>query len=284
MLNQEQLIDKTLAIVVLYEIDIKDATSIKCLNDAINFEKSNLDILIYDNSRTSMKIDNSLFPNLNIKYKHDSRNMGLGIAYNFGAKLAQSMNKKWILLLDQDTLFENEIFDKYLLAIYNYPSVSLFAPILKLKNGKNFSPCFYFFKRGFMTSNISTGLNSLHKYSPVNSGMLIRIESFLKCGGYNENIKLDFNDFQFIERFRKFENQFVVTSSVGIQDFSNDTNDISKLNIRYAIYCDSAKNCEKISIVDKFKYFIVVLQRSITLSLRTKSLIYFRTFYTSYLK
>jgi hypothetical protein len=126
-------------------------------------------------------------------------------------------------------------------------------------------------------------VNSLSKYSPVNSGMLISTTDFIEVGGYNEKVKLDFSDFQFIERFRKRNNSFFVLATSFQQDFSNDENDLFILNKRYISYCSSAANCQKSSLLDHIQYLLVVLVRGIMLAKRTRSLVFFKTFYKFYL-
>ncbi|MDD3321893.1 MAG: hypothetical protein PHS59_10665 [Paludibacter sp.] len=276
------IINDTLGVVVLHEIKVNESTSLKTLNNTLT-DIGKLDVLVYDHSLNSAENLNN-FENLELFYKHDSRNLSLGIAYNYAAKIARNLGKKWLLLLDQDTLLSEDLFFQYESYLEKFPNEFLFAPILKLSNGKIFSPCRYFFKRGFLMKKIEPGIHNLNYISPVNSGMLIRLNNYIACGGYNENVKLDFSDFQFIERFRQFNRHFVVTNSVGIQDFSNSTTDVEKLDFRYSIYCQSAKNCNKKNWFEKLQYMIIVLQRCITLSIRTKNKKYFQTFIQNYIK
>lgn len=274
--------NQILGVVVLYETKISNSITLRTINDAISSSEK-LDIVVYDHSIQTI-YQNNPFENLKLIHKHDPRNISIGKAYNFSAELATKMQKKWLLLLDQDTCFKSDLFDKYLSSIEEYPNESLFTPILKLQNEAIFSPCHYFFKRGFFLKKIKTGVHSLKYLSPVNSGILIKTEEFIKCGGYNEKIRLDFSDFQFIERIRQIRNTFVVIDSIGIQDFSDKIKDISKISNRFSIYCQSAKECEKKTFSDSFQYFIVVFLRSISLTLRTKRLIFIKIFIKNYIK
>jgi len=189
-----------------------------------------------------------------------------------------------VLLLDQDTTFADDLLIKFSTAVAGNPSVKLFCPILITYENIIFSPCKYYFGRGFPLKKVTAGLCTFKNISPVNSGMLIAIKEFMAAGMYNEAVKLDFSDFQFIEKFKKNHSTFFIVDSVGLQDFSNHESDVNKLNVRYAYFCDGAKNFSKSNFIDEIKYLLVAFMRAVTLSYRTNSTIYFKTFFTSYIK
>jgi rhamnosyltransferase len=279
-------IKNILAVIVLYNTDYTDSVTLQSMVAATAKLNGQLDVLIYDNSRTSsISTPDFSYKNLNIRYKHDPDNSGVSAAYNYGANYARSLaSKQWLLLLDQDTSFEPDILEHYLTAIANYPGIHLFAPILKLKGGIIFSPCKFWFKRGFPLKVVKPGISTLKHISPVNSGMLIGLAHFFEAGMYKEQVKLDFSDFQFIERYKKIASEFCILDTIGYQDFSNDETDVKKLNVRYAYFCDGAKNFEKPIFGDHIQFFIVAFMRAVTLSLRNKRLVFFKTFFNSYLK
>jgi rhamnosyltransferase len=279
-------INNILAVIVLYKTHYQNSVTFQSMAKAMEGLEAKLDIIVYDNSPEHLGCAESFeFGELKIHYKHDPTNSGVSAAYNYGARFAGNMPaKQWLLLLDQDTSFESAILKKYADAIEQFPEIKLFAPILKLSGGQIFSPCKFVFKRGFRLEEISPGRCSLQHISPVNSGMLINLDAFFKAGGYNERVKLDFSDFQFIERFKKTNPVFYVIDSTGFQDFSNAETDTEKLNLRYAFFCDGAKHFEKIIFTDHIQLFGVAFMRAVTLALRTRRLIFFKTFYNTYIK
>lgn len=282
----ENAIDGLIAVVVVYNCKLEDSKSLQSINASLVSASRFMDVVVYDNSLYS-EIENGLrFSkwNFNIHYFHDVTNPGVSKAYNFAAQYAKKLQKKWLLLLDQDTSFPLESIGSYIHAIERQPAISLFVPILKLSSGIILSPCRYHFKRGFGIKEITSGIYSFKRLSPVNSGMLINIEAFTKAGGYNEKVRLDFSDFQFIERFKKVAKLFYVINMVALQEFSDEIIDVEKLNERFAFYCDGAKNCTKHSLMDSLTYFIVVLRRATSLVCRTKSIVFYRTFIQSYLR
>ena len=50
-------------------------------------------------------VDGAELDGFRIHYISDPTNPGVSKAYNVGFELARQLNKKWLLLLDQDTVF-----------------------------------------------------------------------------------------------------------------------------------------------------------------------------------
>lgn len=260
-----EFVDSLVIIIVIYNTNLDDSESFQSIRQ-FKSDQKDINLFVYDNSNHPQNIRK--YSGLNITYFYDSTNSGVSRAYNFGAAHAKESNKKWILLLDQDTKLPNTILNAYFNKIHNHQHIKLFVPILQLSNGKIFSPCTYRFKRGFYLKRISPGIHSLFNLAPVNSGMLIDVNSFYRSGGYNERVKLDFSDFQFIERFRKIHKNFYVLDLVCQQDFSNEKASLGSQLSRFVYYCEGARNMEKDTFVDWAQYAIIVLLRSLRLTVR----------------
>jgi len=279
-------VDSIMGIVVLHNTLIEESVTIKSLSLSLAADHLVLDLIVYDNSEFSELQSGSFFTfgQFNIHYYHDRLNSGLGKAYNVAAKIASEKHKNWILLLDQDTDFPITSISKYLVALKSSLQHKLFAPILKLSNNSILSPCKYYFKRGFVLKSVAAGRNSFKNRTLVNSGMLINLKSFEICGGYNEGIKLDFSDVDFIERFKQVYPEFYLIDLTCLQDFDNSRTKIADLNKRFLNFCNGANNCLKSNFSDKLQYLIVVFLRAVVLSLRTKNFIFFKTFLKNYLR
>ncbi len=187
------------------------------------------------------------------------------------------------MLLDQDTRLPDSILPEYASAIQKNPKIHLFVPILKLKNGKIFSPSRYMYKRGFFVDTIIPGKQSLYRYAPVNSGIMVRVASFLEVGGYNEKVKLDFSDFQFVERFRKKYPDFWVLNVECLQDFSDDESSYKSQAVRFGYFCEGARNVEHQTVVDWMQYNTVVFVRALRLMLRYRKLAFFKIYFNKFL-
>jgi rhamnosyltransferase len=192
-----------LFVIVLYGIGLEQSATYLSLVNSLNGSEFKMDLLVYDNSPGIT--ENYMNPDskLNIIYIADKANSGVSKAYNTGAELATKMNKKWLLLLDQDTDFPVQTIEAYVSAISNYPDQKLFVPIMLTSANEIISPGYFKYMRGYYSKNIKPGLNSLIGYSAINCGMCVGLEAFKKNNGYNEAIKLDFSDHDFIRRFKK---------------------------------------------------------------------------------
>jgi len=270
-------------ILVLYKCDIEYSLSYLTISKSLVCANKKGVLFIFDNSPDMHEINNiDLTVWEDIKYIYCPENKGLGFAYNLGAEYGREHEINWVVLLDQDTTFSEDFIYKLNKSIELHANLKLFAPIIRLKNNVPFSPTRYKHKRGYIVE-LTSGIYSLLKYSPVNSGMVVNINYFWKAGGYNPLIMLDFADFQFIERFRRIEKDFFVIDTIAIQDFSNDEKDIKKLKTRFKIYCECAKKCDRNNIMDVLGYFYSVFRHALGLIMKTKNISFFWIFVTNYL-
>ncbi len=272
--------DSISIIIVIYNTALEESESFESVQRMAN-NSYNLNLLVYDNSLEPQEVGK--YAGLEIMYVHDPSNSGVSKAYNVGVKHAQKRKNTWLLLLDQDTTLPQTILNTYENAVQKNSNVKLFVPILQLNNGRIFSPCSYKFKRGFYLNSIKGGLHSLQHLSPVNSGMLVNVKAFLEVGGYNNQVKLDFSDFQFIRRFRKKYSDFYVMDVKCLQDFSDDDISFSSQKNRYKYYCEGARNMDKNGWVDWMQYSIIVFLRAIRLTTKYRRLGFLKTYLDTFL-
>lgn len=234
-------------------------------------------LYVYDNSPNRQEIN---FPE--VIYNHDSRNLGLSRAYNTAAKYARDRGYSWIILLDQDSDFSSITISDYINAINYTPNIRLFAPLVQ--SGEKFmSPSKVHHKHSTLQNSVPTGIVNLREYSPINSGMCINVDAFFECGGYNENVPLDYSDFQFVERFRRHYQFAYIIDKVVKQDFSVFSDDEASTLKRYAIFCRCLKGCERSSLSDNFWYFFTVLKRGTSICLRLRTLKPYQILWTQYI-
>lgn len=272
-----------LPVIVLHKQKLENAKSLVVLNDYLTGVGADMDLFVYDNSPVPMYENKFTFGNFKVQYVHDKTNAGVSKAYNAGAKYALTLNKSWLLLLDQDTVFPSNFPVIYEDTVNGNPDISLFAPVLKTQYGDIMSPGIYKRKRGYWVKEMPEGKYSLQQYSPVNSGLLINLEAFQRVGGYNEAVRLDFADFQFIERLAKQYNCFYTLNLVCEQDFSAYDTNPDKLRHRFAFFCEGARNCERENISDSFWYLVWTVRRMGGLILKNRDLRYLQIFIRKYL-
>lgn len=248
----------------------------------------NLHFFIYDNSPTeyvnSESRYNSVYQNVNVIYKHNPSNAGLGIAYNKGATIAEQNNKKWLLILDQDTDFPIGVLEVYYKAVISDSDIDVFAPTLFAEDMKLISPSKYVYKRGFPLSFIPNGITSLKNITPINSGILISLALFNSVGGYNEKIRLDFSDHAFMDRVRRQRKDFFVINCNIIHNLSSySINTFDKELIRFSFFCEGAKVAAQDS-QSYINYFIITFLRTCKLSIIFRNVLFFAILLKNWLK
>lgn len=251
-----KFLDSTIAIVVIYNEKIENSKTLTSLDKGLS-DNNILDLIIYDNSKICQEVENINFKKFRIKYIHNPNNPGVSFAYNYGAEQAKKSNKRWLLLLDQDTYFNEDFFEKANTAIAKFNHIKLFAPILKLSNNVILSPCKFSF-HGRHLETITSGNNSFYDNSPLNSGIIVCVNAFLEVGGYNIKVPLDLSDHQFIEKFKQRYKSYFVVNSIGLQNFSAIEDNKQKQIIRFKYYCKGVFNFET-NIVFKKQIMILFL-------------------------
>ncbi len=270
--SYQSFLDSLLIVLVLYKSDLESSDSFQSLDNCFKAHNASADIFIYDNSPQRLTIDLAYYKN--VHYVWDATNPGVSKAYNEGFSFAEKNGKKWLLILDQDTKFQPDFLTKYYAAWTDNPGACLFAPILKLESGEIYSPCKYKFPRTFLLKEIDLGITSIKDLSLLNSGIAIDTSTFKEVGGYDERLKLDFSDFEFIDRYRNIRNNFVVVDTTGIHGFSGFQDKLDASAIRFNRYCQSfVVMCSiRSNFIEQIMLVTIALARAIKLSLKFKSL------------
>jgi len=175
--------DEIFWVCVLYNTIPDDSLTLislsKIFKSSINL---NHNILIYDNSLNSTN--------------HNPENPGLAVAYNYALKIAAGFDKKWLVLLDQDSELGSDFLiqlvrsldevekDDSIVAIIPsvYDEKTLVSPS-KLISGVLNLPY-----RGRVNDKINGGI------SAINSGSAISINFLNSISGFNEDFPLDILD------------------------------------------------------------------------------------------
>ncbi|MDB4902490.1 MAG: hypothetical protein JWQ63_1771 [Mucilaginibacter sp.] len=279
--------EDVLAVLVLYKTKLSDSISFTSLTKSLQIIDRKIDLLVYDNFP---KYNNNErlngYINWNITYYGDEDNSGVSKAYNTAASMALEKNKKWLLLLDQDTDFPIQTINEYITAINAYPKEKLFVPIMLTVDGNIISPGHLKFGRGFYSKNVKqnfysknlkSGINNLKEYSCINCGMCIDLMAFNENNGYNELIKLDFSDHDFVRRFKTHTNTFVVID-LKVKHFLSTVmkNSFHSDKVRFKYYLDGASHfC--MSFTDSFFFDIRLLKKATRQSIIHKKIFFLKS-------
>ena len=256
-------------IIVIYKVRLNES---ECYDTFLS-KLPLTEFMVYDNSPSGYTQNLDDIPS-NVIYVRDEENRGLSVAYNTAVEYAEKKGYDRILLLDQDTTFPVSMYRQMCDS-----EADVCAPIVRLKNGFPFSPTVWRHAvvRG---AALSPGVYPLSKYLLINSGLCVDIQKFRLSGGYNENIRLDFADFQFMHRLRKVTDSFELIDCVAVQDFSNDETNIDRLFTRYGHYLDGARHFETDNLLVRLKIMWMVLLHTLSLTKRTKSIRFFRLLFS----
>jgi rhamnosyltransferase len=267
------LLDDLLVIIVLFRQSLLECASYQSLCKAVEQSEKFPALLVYDNSPEASSASSS--SSSATIYIHNPHNAGVSKAYNEGSKVARQLNKKWILLADQDTQFPSTIFSDYSNASKNYPHVSIFSPSLFDSCGL-VSPFRLLWGKGRRIRSLPSGIYSLEKYKIINSGMLISLSAFEKAGGFDERLPLDYSDICFAERISKVDPNFVLISSKCNHHFSASTlQDLTSEFERFNSFCKAARAYKNLSHHTVILMWIII-PRAIKLCFARKDLKFLR--------
>jgi GT2 family glycosyltransferase len=227
-----------LIVIVAYR---KDFTKSVLLND-INLNDDSIDVLIYDNSPEVQDISRWGF----VTYVHDPKNSGVSKAYNLAFDTARELNKKVVLILDQDTNFKLNYLKDYLSCYTRFGDSFIYAPkICDTQKLKIYSPAKLqkFVGKAIPYESFSADdIFDLTGNSVINSGLMIPVSIFEKINGFNENIKLDFSDIYFIEKYKEINPSVILVPIEMEHSLSGDEQpDKNKELHRFKYYCNGAK-------------------------------------------
>lgn len=264
-----------LFVLVIYGCKIEDSIS---FNTLIACNNKVGDLFVYDNSPTMQYTD--LFV---AKYIHDTSNGGLGKAYNAAYKYANKHGYKWLLLLDQDTSFPMTALNSYYNAIATIKGVSMIVPRHQISNGMFLSPTHYRMRTSCLQQTTPTGFVHFADVAPINSGMLVSVESFKSVGGYDEKVWLDFSDICFIEKYKKkYSTYYVLPDVICIQKFSATEKDKKNIYKRFRVFLNCARNFPKHTIIDHISLIITTLRPTLSRTIRERTLIYLKAYWNIY--
>lgn len=173
--------NEVLGIVVIYNPSHEVVDNIKSYS---SFCK---EVLVIDNSD---KIDKDIIVKLkkisNLKYVSLNGNCGLAKALNVGCEYGIKNRYKWVLTMDQDSKFENNIIK------------TMFDGVTKLKKVAIISPNYYFDrKRNFVYEGYK------EKGYVMQSGNLLSLDVFRKTGKFKEEFFIDGVDYEYCFRLNQ---------------------------------------------------------------------------------
>ncbi len=264
-----------LYVLVIYGCRVEDSEAFRTLIAPYSGEIRNT--FVYDNSRQVQATEYNV-----AEYIHDTGNGGLGKAYNEAGRFASRNGYKWMLLLDQDTRFPKGALSCYKKAAAVAPA-QMVVPRHKVSNGKYLSPTPYFMKSSDLCDQAPAGLVRFKECAPINSGMMLTVESFNKAGGYDERVWLDFSDICFVEKYKKHYAFFYVMPEVTcVQSYSGLDDNSTNIYKRFCIYLECARNYPKHLLADHISLLITTLRPTVSRTIKEHTLKYAKAYFNIY--
>lgn len=262
---------------MLYKCTVEDCKTFSTL--LADLPEEHINLFVYDNSpnrqTTSIAVG---------RYIHDTANGGIGKAYNSACEYAKENHYKWMMLLDQDTEFPEGALAKYSKAVVDHPDLQMFAPRHKMNTGEYMSPTHYRHKTSRPQKFTLKGITEFSKACPVNSGILLTVSSFVKAGGYDETVWLDFSDIRFIEKYKKhFDRFYIIEDLVCLQNFSATEKDPERIIKRHQIYLECAANYPCDTLSDSIAITYTTFRKSLSQTYRTRRLKFLTDYWNIFL-
>lgn len=271
-----------LTVIVLYNSTLQESATFQSLKVAISEYdlQFGLDVLICNNSvANEVDLEKENKDGLCRLYNlHDPKNPGVSQSYNRAAELARIKGKKWLFILDQDTVLPTDLLVKYQRDVSNLPNYPIYAPQV-YSDKALFSPCRYLFMKGSNLLSIKPGVHSMINRNVLNSGLLVDLDAFYQAGGYDETVPLYFSDFVFFDRLKKYFKAFVVLNCrLDHQLSSVDYTNTAHALLRFSYYCLGARQASSSKKYVYFNYAVTVGLRSIVMSYRFQTLRFLKVF------
>lgn len=169
-------------------------------------------IICIDNNSKNIKAIEKLFEfKDNIILKKNSDNKGMAIALNQIMSIAQKHNIEWVLTLDQDSVCSSEMIENF------YPwirdeKIGIIAPRIVDRNTKN----------DLKQRKIKKDVEIVPKC--ITSASLMRVTAWEKTGGFDENMFIDFVDFDYCLSMRKKGYKILKVNTVELLHQIGNTN------------------------------------------------------------
>lgn len=193
-----------LAVVVLYNCELSQSQSVSSLFEILNENaelRKHFSLVLYDNSPQPQS--HAMPADFPVHYVHDPSNGGLASAYNYALARAESEQREWLLLMDQDTSPTHEFILELLEAaagVHAQPDVAAIVPKLAV-NGIVHSPAIPFIdqmRRQFLPTKEPIGRDVVgvlqQRMCSYNSGSTLRVSAVRSVGGFPPEFWLDYLD------------------------------------------------------------------------------------------
>lgn len=205
-------------VIVIYGKTLSASSTIASFAGFNDFLRGRCRIYVWDNSPVPSSNEEILevrkgldWSELTYHHNH-GENVPLSSLYNRSIQLLQ--DDEMLVILDDDSRFDQQLFEVSDQMITQQPAHDLFLPIVR--NGQDIvSPAAMVLFKGHYLKEVVPGPMSCRHRTAINSGMMIRA-SYMKhvFEGYDERIRFYFTDNDFMARYNDSHSEFYVLDYV----------------------------------------------------------------------
>lgn len=240
---------------------------------------NNLKFVFVDNSTNIQIKKNNLFSSQEHKsdftYIDMQGNKGLSKAYNKAIEILYPAEDDYLIIFDQDTVLDSDIFNKYIAYIENHPNADVICPIVKDSVGIMSPSKISGVNNKHLAEVNEIRVNNLSNYSFINSGMCIKGSVFSSIK-YDESLFLDFVDHDFIKQIKDSKLKIGICNDIVLnQNFSGVTKNTFEQDInRFKIFIKDAKVYYN-KYFPKLNYKLILFKRTLKLTFIHRKLSFF---------
>lgn len=212
--------EKISAVVVWYEPSKDQSISIRSYIDDVRH------VIIVDNSKGNNASLLASLPQDKYTYISLGKNTGVATALNIGCQRAIENGAQWILTMDQDSRWEQEMLRRYIELANAYPDLSqvgIFSP------RQDYS--------GHMPHYAET---YEEKIAVMTSGCLISVNSYKATGGFRDELFIDEVDNEYCMHCRRLGMKVIIINHALMEHHLGEKRTIRFLGIWRKEYIDHA--------------------------------------------
>lgn len=164
------------------------------VNNVKSYIKKSYKVYIVDNSDNSNK---ELLDGMEVNYYSLKKNTGIAFALNYGFERAIQDSCDWVITMDQDSYFENDI-------------IGIYIDYLKKNTNKEIGilcPTYHTDRQKKVHTQKFRYLNYV-----MQSGNMVNVEMYKKVGKYEEKLFIDTVDYDYCFRLKRHKYKIVECS------------------------------------------------------------------------
>ncbi len=180
-MNENNIIHKIAGVVVLFNPDES------VLNNINSYIQHTERLYIIDNSENESRLSQKILKNPTAYLLHSGSNIGIAGALNLAVESAIRDGYNFLLTMDQDSYFDEQVIEKLTAALNAFPDAGIVTPVHANK------------------FNVPERTSSLYEEIPVTktSGNILNLEVYKSVGPFNEDFFIDYVDIEYCMRITR---------------------------------------------------------------------------------